>query len=246
MTLWDIPAGRAERLALARGYPFEIPTQSFLFRGGGALPLAGAPDLRGRTPVLAIGSNQSPHQLARKFAHDPDATIPVTRAWLGDFDICYATHVTRYGAIPGNLHACAGMRVRLSITWLDVVQLRVMHATEIVGENYVFARLDGLDLETDEGKRVTSALAYVSPYGAMAADGQPLGLAAMVAERRPHPAALQPAALALLQLRCRATGALDDFILASLDDETERRRRTELLRSDAIAFAWPNWTAIDC
>jgi hypothetical protein len=245
VTLWTLPAGRAERLALALGYPFEIPDHSFLFRAGAMEPLQAAPDLSGRTPVLAIGSNQSPAQLARKFAHDPEAVIPVTRAWLMDFDICYATHVTRYGAIPGNLHPCTGMRIRLSITWLDDAQLRVMHATEILGESYVFARLDGLDLETDEGARVASALAYVSPHGAMKVDGSPLGLAAMTAERRPHPAEIQKEALAHLYRRCAAAETLDDFILAAFDNANERRRRTAFLRADALAFVWPNWTLID-
>ncbi|MEX0808308.1 MAG: hypothetical protein WD044_06230 [Dongiaceae bacterium] len=239
MTLWAVPDGPAERLALARSYPFDIPDGSFLFRNGAARPLPDAPDLAGRTPVLAIGSNQSPAQLARKFAHLPGTEIPVTRVWLDDYDICYATHVTRYGSIPGNLHPCNGMRVRLSITWLDETQLCVMHATEIVGESYVYARLNRLGLETEDGRRVDSALAYVSLHGVMRIDGAPLGLASMAAEGRPHPAAFQNEALAALHRRCGSRDAIADFILAAIADPAERTRRTDLLRSDPIRSDWP-------
>ncbi|MEX1109029.1 MAG: hypothetical protein WEC00_08980 [Dongiaceae bacterium] len=246
MTLWAVPTGRAERLALAQSYPFDIPDASFLFRNGAAETLQDVPDLGGRTPVLAIGSNQSPVQLARKFAHAPETEIPVTRAWLDDYDICYATHVTRYGSIPGNLHHCENMRVRLSITWLDETQLRVMHATEIVGESYVYARLSGLGLETENGSRVDSALAYVSLHGVMRIDGAPLGLASMAAEGRPHCAAFQNEALAALHRRCGNQNAIEDFILAAIADPAERMRRTALLRSDPIRSDWPHLEIIEC
>lgn len=240
MTLWPVPQGRAERLAMAQAYPFEIPEGSYLFRNGVAETLSAEPDLRNRTPVLAVGSNQSPHQLARKFAHRPGTEIPVTRAWLEDFDLCYATHVTRYGSIPSNLHACPGMRVRLSITWLDDVQLRTMHPTEIAGENYVYLRLDRLMLETAEGQRLDSAFAYVSLHGVARLDDAPLGLAAMLAERRPHRAAMQDEMLALLHRRCGGDGAYEDFVVAPFDDPAERQRRTSFLRANPIPFGWPH------
>jgi hypothetical protein len=245
LTLWAVPSGRAERLAMAQAYPFEIPEGSYLFRDGHVEPLASAPDLRGRTPVLAVGSNQAPDQLARKYAHVPGTVIPVTRAWLEDFDVCYATHITRYGSIPSNLHACPGMRVRLSITWLDDEQLRIMHPTEIAGESYAFARLDGLALETTEGQRLASAFAYLSLHGVMRLDGAPLGLAAMAAERRPHPAARQIDALAALHRRCGSAGDFEEFVLAPLDDAGERAWRTALLRSDSYPFDWPRMQIIE-
>src|SRR5690606_28940504 len=121
--VWPVPEGRSERLALARGYPFEIPDHCLLFEDGVCRSLDDpAPHLADRTAVLAVGSNQSPAQLARKFAHLKGTVIPVTRAWLDGFDVAYATHVTRYGSIPGNLHPCPGARVRLSVTWLDDAQ----------------------------------------------------------------------------------------------------------------------------
>lgn len=240
MTLWAVPQGRAERLAMAQAYPFEIPEGSYLFRDGVAAPLSADLDLRGRTPVLAVGSNQSPRQLARKYARHPGTAIPVTRAWLDDFDVCYATHVTRYGSIPGNLHASPGMRVRLSITWLDDAQLRIMHPTEIAGENYVYARLDRLTLATAEGQRLDSVFAYVSRHGVARIDGAALGLAALAAERRPHRAVSQADMLALLHERCGDGMPYEDFVLAPFDDPAERTRRTAWLRRNPIPFGWPH------
>ena len=240
MTLWPVPKGRAERLAMAQAYPFEIPEGSYLFRNGIVAPLPADVDLRNRTPVLAVGSNQSPHQLARKFVHRPGTAIPVTRAWLEDFDLCYATHVTRYGSIPSNLHACPGMRVRLSITWLDEAQLQTMHPTEIAGENYVYARLDRLGLETLEGRRLECAFAYVSLHGVARIDDSPLGLAAMASERRPHRALMQHEMLADLHRRCGFDASYEDFVVAPFDDPAERQRRTLFLRANPIPFGWPH------
>ena len=245
MTLWPVPKDRATRLAMAQGYPFEIPEGSYLFRDGVTEALPVDVDLKGCMPVLAVGSNQSPHQLARKFAHRPGTEIPVTRAWLEDFDLCYATHVTRYGSIPSNLHACPGMRVRLSITWLDDEQLRIMHPTEIAGENYVYGRLDRLALETAEGRRLDSAFAYVSLYGAARIDGAPIGLAAMAAERRPHCAATQNEMLALLHRRCGGDVSFEDFVVAPFDEPSERQRRTSFLRAKTVPFEWPHFEILD-
>ncbi len=245
MTLWAVPSARGERLAMAQAYPFEIPDGSYLFRDGVAETLPADVNLRGRTPVLAVGSNQSPHQLARKFALRPGTEIPVTRAWLEDFDLCYATHVTRYGSVPSNLHAAPGMRVRLSITWLDDAQLRVMHPTEIAGENYVYARLGKLALETAESLRLDHAFAYVSLHGATGIDGSPLGLAAMAAERRPHRALSQAGMLALLHRRCGGGAAYEDFVVAPFDDPAERRRRCAVLRERTLPFAWPHFDILE-
>ena len=244
--LWPVPQDRAERLALATSYPFAIPEHSYLFFDGAVLPLPAAEDLRDRTPVLAVGSNQSPDQLRRKFAQlKGSVRCPVTRCWLEGFDVVYATHVTRYGAIPGNLHPAPGARVRLSVTWLDPDQLAVMHATELTGENYVFTRLEGAALRLEGGKRLDDVLAYVSLEGALNRDGRPIGLAAVEAEARPHPAVSQADALALLHARAGMGASIEDMIIAAINEPAERRRLTEILRRDAIAADWKSLTILE-
>jgi hypothetical protein len=256
MTVWSLPEDRASRLALATGYPFPIPGHSYLFENGLAQPWPTAVDYRDRLPVLAIGSNQSPEQLARKF--DPrkgPQRIPVTRAWLADHDVVFATHMSGYGAIPANLMFVPGMRVRLAVTWLDPLQLEAMHATEIKGGNYSYVRLEGIRLDLDHpgpggARGLDSVTAYVSPFGYMAHEGRPLGLSAIEAEGRPHPAATAAEALDLLRRRAGYPRALDDFILEAVGDRAPmesrgfRDRLKSLLRETALPFAHPRVTIL--
>jgi hypothetical protein len=250
MTVWSLPADPASRLALATGYPFPIPDHSYVYENGIAQPWPAGLGLEGRLPVLAIGSNQSPEQLARKF--DPRQglqRIPVMRAWLADHDVVFATHMTRYGAIPANLHVVPGMRVRLGVTWLSPEQLEAMHRSEIGGGNYHYVRLDGLALDLDHPgpggiRRLDSVTAYVSPFGAMTHEGKPLGLAALEAEGRPHPAATAGEVLELLRRRAKDQRSLEVFIWAAMEDEPTRRRLTALLRDDAVPFFHPRFTVL--
>lgn len=56
------------------------------------------------TPVLAVGSNAAPTQLARKFPAEmfPDGVvIPVLRCVLPDFDVVYAPLISSYGSCTG-------------------------------------------------------------------------------------------------------------------------------------------------
>ncbi|MCK5621123.1 MAG: hypothetical protein KAJ11_02450, partial [Alphaproteobacteria bacterium] len=94
-----MPETRA-KLDRARGYPYAIPEASYVWRAGEVA--AFDPAMRkDRTPVLAIGSNQSPRQLTRKFGDEGE--IPVQRARLRDFDIYYSAHITGYGSVPAML-----------------------------------------------------------------------------------------------------------------------------------------------
>jgi hypothetical protein len=250
-----------EWLFRATAYPYLVPPHSYLFDNEQAepLPLPADLDFGNRTPVLAIGSNRSPYQLARKYARTGSRRhrIPVTRAWLADHDVVFATHMSGYGAIPANLMFVPGMRVRLAVTWLDPEELETMHATEIKGQspNYCYARLDNIRLDLDqpgpEGlRRLESVTAYVSPYGFMAHEGQPLGLAAIEAEGRPHRTTTMIEALELLRRRAGHDQALEEFIRAAVDDGAPaasrqmRDRLKGLLRETALPFAHPRVTIL--
>jgi hypothetical protein len=116
---------RSEILAAARDYPYEIPRRSFVYSKRGLLDFdPGLCDRR--TPVLAIGSNQSPARLAQKFGHDAAHVIPVQRATLRNFDVVYSAHISRYGAVPAMLQTSQGASVTVAVTWLDDAQLGIM------------------------------------------------------------------------------------------------------------------------
>jgi hypothetical protein len=86
-----------------------------------------------RVPVLAIGSDAAPEQLARKFIHAgliADPLIPVLRARLHDFDVVHASCITAHGSVPATLWRSPGTVVDVFVAFLSPVQLSRMHETD--------------------------------------------------------------------------------------------------------------------
>ena len=196
---WSLPVTDTELLKLAKGYPYTRAEGSYLFADGRARPIAAGcaqAELFGdRTPVIAHGSNRSLEQLLRKFAER--AEIPVSRALLADYDVVYSAHMTRYGAIAANLAHQPGVAGEVWVTWLDQAQLQRMHDTELGAEIYRYGTLSGIRLALEAGPvpELAEAGVYLSSYGYLALDGQPVGLAAVPAEGRHAPALRQDEAL---------------------------------------------------
>ncbi|MEO3432723.1 hypothetical protein [Inquilinus sp. CAU 1745] len=217
----------AERLARAKGYPYEAPEGSYLFADGETRPFR--PDtLAGRTPVIAYGSNRSPLQLARKYAGWPAGTeIPVTVARLGGMDVVHSCHFTAYGSLPAMVVPARGVTVTVAIVWLDGRQLERMHETE-GGENYHYGSFEATELELD-CPLPPALYGYHGRRGAFAPDGPPLALAAIPATGRTGPAATQEQALARARDLLAPGADLDLFILEIIDDPALRAERTEAL-----------------
>lgn len=234
---WPLPEAAAERLALALDYPYDAPAHSFLFAEGAEQPIAAA-DFRGRRPVLAHGSNRAPAQLLRKFG--PRAEIPVTYVWLAGYDVVYAAHVTRYGAISSTLQRAPGCRVRVALTWLTEVQLARMHETEGAA-SYPFGRLEGVRVEPEAGPAAEALCCYVNAYGSLSQDGRPLGLALLQAEARPHGAALQRELQERLRARHHPKDPLDHHVLALIADATRRETLARQLRAEALPLDLPDF-----
>lgn len=229
-----------DRIRHAKSYPFGIPRRSYLLRNGVAEPLAERDDIdrhtAGRTPVIASGSNRSPQRLIEKYG-DTHAPIAVEHAWLADFDVVYAAHITRYGSIPATVHPVPGMRVSVSLTWLDDDQLEAMHATE---GNYDYLHLERIALTTEAGAHHDAATAYIAKAGSLAVNGSLVGLKAVPAKDRPHIALTQRAAQGLVHGRTAPDIHFDDFVSGNVTDEALRRRHTEALRRSAVPFDWPH------
>jgi len=227
-----------ERIAHAKAYPFDILEHSFLLKDGRVTRLPpGEAHRVGRTAVLATGSNRSHEQLKRKFGDDPEG-VATERAWLAEFDVVYAAHITRYGSIPATLQHIGGMRVHLAVNWLSAHHLQAMHATE---GNYDFVRLERIALATEAGPALDAAHVYIANNGHLTHEGAPVALRANEAEDRPHPALSQHEAQALVHSRVGNGGALDGFIRENIEDEVARRERGRRLHDPATVFAWPHW-----
>ena len=227
---------RTAKLARARDYPYAIPGDSYTWKGGAVTVFD--PDARSRrTPVLAIGSNQSPQQLTRKFGGTGE--IPVQRARLADFDIYYSAHITAYGAVPAMLQHAPGTAVALSVTWLDDRQLGIMHETELRAANYRFAAIDDIDLALDCGSRLSDICLYVGVHGHLTHEGEAVAMAAAPAEGR-RPKALSTAeVLEIVRERFSPRDDPADFVLKLVDDNGFRAACTANLAEDAVPFAHP-------
>lgn len=230
---------RSAALARARDYPYAPPTHSYHWRGGAVFDFDPAATA-GRTPVLAVGSNQAPAQLTRKFGLDPAQEIPVQRCHLKDFDTVYSAHIAAYGSVPAMLKTAPGVTVTLFVNWLSEAQLLVMHATELRSKNYHYGRLDDLDLILEDGGgALRSVHAYIGRRGHLVLDGDAVALAAVPAVGRRRQARTTAQMLECAHARLAPDHALDAFILRLIDDAPFRRDCVAALSADAGPFAAP-------
>ncbi len=222
-------------LTRARDYPYAIPQRSFVYRDSGVSEFD--PSLcSGRTPVLAVGSNQSPDRLAQKFGDDASHVIPVQRARLKNFDVVYSAHVSTYGAVPAMLQVSEGSNVELAVTWLNDAQLEIMNHSEVRAANYSFAFVERLELKFEGSGTVSSAFAYLSSRGHLRHDGDAVALSAIGCSGRRYPAMSTAQALEVVRARVAPELDADAFVLKLVADEAYRREVTTLLAADAVPF----------
>ena len=96
------------------------------------LQQAGSPPIAARIPVLAVGSNAYPRQLADKF-HDhplPDDAVPVLACTLTDLRLVFCAHLAQHGYIPVTLRQAPGHTTHTWLQWLTAEQLETMAKTE--------------------------------------------------------------------------------------------------------------------
>lgn len=225
-------------LALAREYPYAIPRKSFVYKDSGVSDFDTAL-CAGRTPVLAIGSNQSPQRLAQKFGNDASHMIPVQRATLKNFDVVYSAHITTYGAVPAMLQTSDGSEVQLAVTWLDDAQLEIMNHSEVRAANYAFALLEEIELSFEGGGVAFCAHGYVSSRGHLRHDGDAVALSAIDCGGRRYPAMSTDKMLEMIRERVAPSLDADAFVLRLVADDAYRHQVTMLLAADAVPFLHP-------
>ena len=227
-------------LTRAKTYPYPIPSTSFIFDNGETTAIEANERLTGlvdRTPVLAVGSNQSPVQLSRKFSGRDWGPIPIVRIVLHNYDSVYSPHVASYGSITATLQKVAGVRVSLFVTWLDEVQLTRMHETEVSGTNYGFGLLSDLQIDVEAGPPVEAVHIYNSTRGTLCDDHGPIPLLEVQAEGRSRRAMSQLEVQEHIRDILNPGMETDDFIRTSINDPDLRQVRSDQLRINAQPFA---------
>ncbi len=223
-------------LSLAKSYPYTIPTSSYIFHEGRALEINQClrwANLKSRTPVLAVGSNQSPVQLARKFKGCHWGAIPVLRMRLDGFNVAYSPHIASYGAIPGTLHEAQNVQVTLFVNWLNSAQLIRMHETEITGANYSFGLLVNLNVEVEVGPPLDSVFTYASTHGTLCDACGPIPIAEVGSKNRRRPGLSQMDIQRFARDKLEPDIEIDQFIRTSINDPDIRSQRSERLKTTA-------------
>lgn len=225
-----------EIVTRALAYPYEVPSRSFLQAGEETLPLpAGEPDRRGRTAVLAFGSNAAPEVLRRKFRAEPGGLrAPAVRAAIRDHDVVYSAHVSAYGSVPATLQTSPGTTATVFVLYLTERQLALLGRTE---PNYRLVRLDAISCELETGGGLSGALAFLSRHGCLAIEGGEVALAAVAASGRRFPALGEPQAIDHVRALLSPETAIERFIEESVADPESAARRTAALRRSAKPFA---------
>jgi hypothetical protein len=187
-----------ERLRRATAYPYAIPSRSFVQVGERTIELTDVPDLVGRRPLLAYGSNAAPEALVRKLAAEPPTPLPLIRAELADFDVVYSDHLSPYGAVPATLHPSPGTTVHLFVAYPTEGQRQRLAATE---PNYEEHRLAPVSCRLELGEPLEAVDAFLSRHDPLLLDGSAVALTAISARDRRFPALDQAAARRFRQSR---------------------------------------------
>ena len=227
----------------AKGYPYRIPTFSYVFSVSGETSLDRylhkremdiSELLSDRTAVVACGSNASPEQLNRKHLRfGLSGEIPVIKAVLLNFDVVYSANFTSYGSLPAMLVSSDGTRVNLFVTFLDNVQLKVMNASEAEGVNYDLAPIDARLLTLEVGQAIGGVRAYLSRRGELRIGKGCVALAEISAEGRKFREMNQSQVQECIRNLLDKKKPLDDFIRENVRDPDIRDNRSRRLKEIA-------------
>jgi hypothetical protein len=233
-TICDIGRAKVDCLAevveRALGYPYGVPSHSFILDGGRARDLPPAAlELQGRKALLAFGSNAAPEVLARKLGASGRA-VPVVRAILSDFDVVYSAHVTAYGSVPAAIQSSPGTEAVVFVVYLTEDQLRLMSETE---PNYALGRLHDVSCKLDTGDSLSEAFTYVSRHGCLLVDGSEVALSSVEAHGRRFPSMSEPQVLEHVRATLSPEQGLEDFIAANVARPERARQCTDALSKTA-------------
>lgn len=143
-----------------------------------ALAAEGVAPLSERTLVVAVGSNQTPQTIARKYrrsGRELSVATPFVRCTVHGLAVGHVAHIAAPGYVPAAPYRAEGERMELVATWFDQEQLAVVDETE---PNYDRLRLsaDEVPLTLATGERPAHFDVYASRWGVLTDREQPIPL----------------------------------------------------------------------
>ncbi|MFC8128614.1 hypothetical protein [Streptomyces sp. NPDC057302] len=121
-----------------------------------------------RHPVVAVGSNASPAQVAYKLTRlGIPATVPMVPVTVRGIAVGCSAHIGRVGYVAAAPCLAPSAATSLVVSWLDPAQLRAVDDTELPNYRRVLLRGDALAMTTPSGARLDHAFLYVSARGVL-------------------------------------------------------------------------------
>jgi len=230
----------------------QVQMADRIVRAADALAELGAvdtPGMEARTPVLSYGSNTSPFGIDRKYARMYDqgpVVIPAIACDLDGHDVVFSPHFSCWGTIPATIAASSQTKVRLIVLYLAPAQLELMNDVErgpppAREGNYVFGCLTGIGLQLDGGATLSEVPTYVSHYGILALDAQPVALTAINAGGRRHPGMTGAELLVRVQQDLAVSLPRKEFLAQLIADIDFRRACTARLAERALSIDLPGF-----
>jgi hypothetical protein len=181
-----------------------------------------------RLPLLAIGSNGSPAQLAYKLGRvGVPVLVPMVPARVGGLGAGVSAHISATGFVSASPYAAPDIDSALIVLWPDAAQLAAVDRTEA---NYhrVFLPGTAFPVVLPSGERLGGCHAYVNRHGVLAGRAD-----------RPWRAADQRT---LLRRLLAASAALRELFGPSPETFVARARASaELRAAGAAVFRAEGW-----
>lgn len=250
------PRYRLTPLASRRAldYPYDCSYQPLVVTGGGFLLPKTEPwpvdqswrdALAGRHASLAIGSNRSARQLARKYAGWPEPlAMPVWPVRAMGLDVHFSASIGHYGAIPATPVRAPHTACDLMLVWLTPMERVRMDESEALGYAY-----DRFTLPVDgEGLPVpvSQVDVYVHRAGTLPLTGQQSVAMAELHARAAQGAHVGRLTQRAMQERLRRRYApdqsLEQFVAANIHAPDIRQARAHHMGQRAVTPWSPSLT----
>ncbi|WP_249416165.1 hypothetical protein [Streptomyces sp. TS71-3] len=129
-----------------------------------------------RHPVIAVGSNASPGQVAHKLSRlGIPATVPMVPITVTGIGVGCSGHISPAGYVATTPYVAPGVSTTLVVTWLDPAQLKAVDDTEFPDYRRAILPGDAFPMSMPSGERLGGAYIYFSAHGVLAdpATGRP-------------------------------------------------------------------------
>ncbi len=129
-----------------------------------------------RHPVIAVGSNASPGQVAHKLTRlGIPATVPMVPVRVRGIGVGCSGHISPAGYVAGTPYVDPNAATTLVVTWLDSTQLKAVDDTEFPDYRRAILPGDAFEMTMPSGERLGAAYIYFSAHGVLAdpATGEP-------------------------------------------------------------------------